>query len=209
MNGSRVINMILERESLKAGTFAKNIGITPTQVYDLQKGKIQNISSKIAQKILKVYPHYSYSWLLTGEGEMLKTEEEKAASDFDNTVKEMVKTKINLMSQPIPMPQKVTIKPVGGANRSTGMAERLNLLGYESPKEESGYKAILADILERVASNPLQVAELITGVKQQPAISEEMVGLITKPLLDRLSHETRRSAELEAKLAAMEMGIAK
>ena len=71
MSGSKVINMILEREGLKAGTFAKVIGITTAQVYDLQKGKVQKISPKVAEKILKIYPFYSYSWLLTGEGDML------------------------------------------------------------------------------------------------------------------------------------------
>lgn len=73
MSGSKVINMILEREGLKAGTFAKVIGITTAQVYDLQKGKIQKVSPKIAEKILKVYPHYSYSWLLTGEGDVVSS----------------------------------------------------------------------------------------------------------------------------------------
>lgn len=71
MSGSRVINVILEREGVKAGTFAKIIGITPTQVYDIQKGKIQNISPKIANKIIESYPNYTYSWLVSGEGSML------------------------------------------------------------------------------------------------------------------------------------------
>ena len=78
MNGSRVINTILEREGIKAGTFAKTIGVTPTQIYDLQKGKIQSVSSKIANKILNVYPNYMFSWLISGEGEMLKATEEKS-----------------------------------------------------------------------------------------------------------------------------------
>lgn len=205
MNGSRVINVILERERLKAGTFAKNIGITPTQVYDVQKGKIQNISSKVAQKILNVYPYYSYSWLVTGEGEMLKSAPQSEDKELERISAEVelkeAKKQIKYSKwEGIQEPRK---------NQMGGFVERLNLLGYETPKEESGYKTILADILNRVASNPLAVAEQITGVKQQPAISEEMVNMITKPLLDRLSHEARRTAELEAKVALMEMSIAK
>ena len=48
MSGSKVINMILEREGLKAGTFAKVIGITTAQVYDLQKGKVCGIITKLS-----------------------------------------------------------------------------------------------------------------------------------------------------------------
>lgn len=74
MNGSIVINVILEREGLKAGTFAKSIGVTPTQVYDLRDGRTKNITPKIAEKIKKVYPHYAYSWLLSGEGDITNDE---------------------------------------------------------------------------------------------------------------------------------------
>lgn len=39
MDSPKVINFILEKEKLKAGTFAKTIGVTPTQIYDLLSGK--------------------------------------------------------------------------------------------------------------------------------------------------------------------------
>lgn len=71
MLGIKVINAILEKEELKAATFAKSIGITPTQVYDLLSGKTKKISIDLSNKILDVYPQYSKSWLLTGEGSML------------------------------------------------------------------------------------------------------------------------------------------
>lgn len=74
MSGSRVINTILEREGLKPATFAKRIGITPTQVYDLQSGKTKKVSAKVAERILAEYPNYSYSWLVSGAGEILKNE---------------------------------------------------------------------------------------------------------------------------------------
>lgn len=71
MLGIKVINAILEKEELKAATFAKSIGITPTQVYDLLSGKTKKVSIDLSNKILDVYPQYSKSWLLTGEGSML------------------------------------------------------------------------------------------------------------------------------------------
>ena len=72
MSGNVVINSILEREGLKPGTFAKMVGVTTTQIYDLQSGKTKNVSRKMAEKILAVFPSFNISWLMTGEGEMIK-----------------------------------------------------------------------------------------------------------------------------------------
>lgn len=71
MVGSEVIFAILANEDLKPGTFAKMIGVTTTQIYDLQSGKVKKISEKVAEKILDVFPQYSRAWLITGEGSML------------------------------------------------------------------------------------------------------------------------------------------
>ena len=71
MTPSQVINYILEKEIVKAATFAKAIGVNPTQIYDLISGKTKSITDSIAGKILSVYPNYNRIWLLTGEGEML------------------------------------------------------------------------------------------------------------------------------------------
>lgn len=78
MTTSEIINSILEKEKIKAGTFAKRIGVVPTQIYDLQKGKIKKISDEIADKIISVYPAYSRIWLLTGE---YPAAEDKPSSD--------------------------------------------------------------------------------------------------------------------------------
>lgn len=71
MVGSEVIFAILANEDLKPGTFAKMIGVTTTQIYDLQSGKVKRISEKVAEKILDIFPQYSKTWLITGEGSML------------------------------------------------------------------------------------------------------------------------------------------
>ena len=89
MNGFKVINEILANEKLKAATFARSIEITPTQIYDLQKGKIKGVSSDIADKIIKVYPHYNKSWIMTGLGSMLASEN--------------AEQRINLLNTPIPL----------------------------------------------------------------------------------------------------------
>ena len=68
MDSPKVINYILEREKLKAGTFAKAIGVTPTQIYDLKSGKTKKISEAVANKIIGAFPHYNKIWVLTGAG---------------------------------------------------------------------------------------------------------------------------------------------
>lgn len=77
---SEIISSILDREGLKAATFAKSVGVVPTQIYDFQKGKIKKISEEIADKIISVYPHYNKVWLLTGEGDMLTSDVPPARS---------------------------------------------------------------------------------------------------------------------------------
>lgn len=77
---SEIISSILDREGLKAATFAKNVGVVPTQIYDLQKGKIKKISEEIADKIISVYPRYNKVWLLTGVGDMLTSDVPPARS---------------------------------------------------------------------------------------------------------------------------------
>lgn len=74
MKAKDIINQLLESKSIKAGPFAKEIGVHPTQIYDLQSEKIKKISASIASKIVNRYPEYDPIWLLTGEGEMLKSE---------------------------------------------------------------------------------------------------------------------------------------
>jgi phage repressor protein C with HTH and peptisase S24 domain len=80
MKGSEKINMILEYLSLNPSDFAKAVGLRHAQnVYDIQKNKV-DISKQVATKIVAAFPNVDKHWLLTGEGEMFKNEDEKAYS---------------------------------------------------------------------------------------------------------------------------------
>lgn len=72
MDSPKVINFILERENLKPAAFARAIGVTPTQIYDLQSGKTKKISEAVADKIIKGFPIYNKVWILTGSGNPLE-----------------------------------------------------------------------------------------------------------------------------------------
>ena len=58
MKAKDIINQLLEYKSIKAGSFAKEIGVHPTQIYDLQSEKTKKISASIASKIVNRYPEY-------------------------------------------------------------------------------------------------------------------------------------------------------
>ena len=73
MDGSYIINNILEYSGLNPKSFSEKIGLDrPQAIYDIQKGKTKNISPNMADKIVSAFPEINRTWLLTGEGEMLK-----------------------------------------------------------------------------------------------------------------------------------------
>lgn len=69
-----VINKLLSYSGLNAKAFSEKIGLErPQAIYDLLKGKTKSISPAMKNKILSVFKEINPSWLLTGEGEMLRT----------------------------------------------------------------------------------------------------------------------------------------
>lgn len=66
------IEVIADNERLTLSKLAKAIGALPQIMYDIKSGKTKDVSVTLADKILAVFPQYSRTWILTGEGEMLK-----------------------------------------------------------------------------------------------------------------------------------------
>lgn len=73
MSGSEIIESILNELGLKAPTFASNIEVKYQRIFDIQNGKTKKVSGELAKKIVGRYPQFSLSWILTGEGSMLKS----------------------------------------------------------------------------------------------------------------------------------------
>jgi len=74
MTGADIINEILAELKLKVSVFSKSLGYErPQKIYDIQKGKTKNISNELADDIVLTYPQFNKSWVLTGEGSMLKS----------------------------------------------------------------------------------------------------------------------------------------
>lgn len=89
---SEVINKVLEYTELSPAEFARQIGLKrPQALYDIIHGKTMNISNSMANKIISVFPVFSKSWLMTGEGDMLKNSEDSkyllnSDKEFNTTV---------------------------------------------------------------------------------------------------------------------------
>jgi hypothetical protein len=91
MTGEEIINKILNELEIKAPTFAEQIGVLYQRVFDVQRGKTKKISSQLANAIIKVYPQFNLTWILTGEGKMLNTSKTDAPiSQIINSEDELV-----------------------------------------------------------------------------------------------------------------------
>lgn len=77
MNAPERLQAILNYENLNANTLADSLGFDkPQRLYDVLNGKTKNISEKLADIILNIYPYYNKVWLLTGVGSMLNEEQQ-------------------------------------------------------------------------------------------------------------------------------------
>lgn len=67
------IQKIVEYSQLSIPQFSKKVGFkTPQTVRELIKGNTKTLSYQVREKILNAYPSINESWLLTGEGVMMK-----------------------------------------------------------------------------------------------------------------------------------------
>ena len=63
--------MILSNENMTASTLSSKLGYSsPQLLYNISKGITKGISPALSNRIVKAFPHYNRSWLLSGEGEM-------------------------------------------------------------------------------------------------------------------------------------------
>lgn len=58
---------------LSQAEFSEKVGIKPSQVSEMLNGK-RKISERTIHNIVEAFPDLNINWLLTGEGEMLKSD---------------------------------------------------------------------------------------------------------------------------------------
>lgn len=68
-----IIIKLLDYSKLNVKQFSEKLGMKRGQaIYDIMSGKTKRISEKLANQIISEFPEVNRTWLLTGEGEMLK-----------------------------------------------------------------------------------------------------------------------------------------
>lgn len=71
LSGADILRMILSNEKMTAATLSSKLGYSsPQLLYNISKGITKGISPSLSDRIIDVFPHYSRSWLLSGEGDM-------------------------------------------------------------------------------------------------------------------------------------------
>ena len=68
-----IIIKLLDYSKLNVKQFSEKLGMKRGQaIYDVISGKTKRISEKLANQIISEFPEINRTWLLTGEGDMLK-----------------------------------------------------------------------------------------------------------------------------------------
>jgi len=76
-----IIQTLVQYKGMTYKSFAESIGAIAQNLYDIKGGK-SDISKKMADKILAVYPEINRTWLLTGEGKMISENDTPEDEDF-------------------------------------------------------------------------------------------------------------------------------
>lgn len=69
MTAIDVIQKVIKDNNLSVAQLADTIGVHPTLFYDINRGKVMELSAKLAKKINEKFPQYSLDYLLTGKEE--------------------------------------------------------------------------------------------------------------------------------------------
>lgn len=69
MTAKDVIQKVIKDNNLSVAQLADAIGVHPTLFYDINSGKVKELSAQLARKIQSKYPQYSLDYLLTGQEE--------------------------------------------------------------------------------------------------------------------------------------------
>lgn len=68
-----ILSELIKYSGLTGQKFAQKIGVSQSVVSEYLQGKYQKLSKKMEGAILETFPEVSLVWLLTGNGNMLKS----------------------------------------------------------------------------------------------------------------------------------------
>lgn len=91
---SRLVELI-EKLGLNKNSFAVKIGSTGQALHHIIGGRLNEPGSKIYKGIAKAFPDVNLNWLISGEGEVFKSNSiEKAKSLIKNAQEENIKQRV-------------------------------------------------------------------------------------------------------------------
>lgn len=155
METTEIIKTILDKEGLTVRAFALSINQPYPSVYDVSVGRVKTISRKLAHKILAVYPHYNFKWLM-GESEVVLSDNhsisDSESSDYELLEEDELKEVLSNSGRMIP----VNIARIPNFELESTV-NKLNI-PYRNP---SDYMPKY-DFMYRVLSNAMEPA-LFTG----------------------------------------------
>lgn len=107
------IQKLIDYSEKNVSQFSKYVGVkTPQAIRELLAGNTKTLSENVQSKILSTFPEINKTWLLTGEGEMLKSANYSPAPSRENSYQE----------------DRVPLLPVEAiAGLTVGFAEGLNI----------------------------------------------------------------------------------
>lgn len=126
MDASEILKTIIEREGITYSALSKRMGLNRAQpIYDIRDGKVKRVSPNYADKILSAFPKYERTWLLTGEGEMLKKENTQQIDipELNGITIETMEKYTKAKELGLPLLPEVTFKFAGGQTQLVNRTE--------------------------------------------------------------------------------------
>lgn len=80
----KIFAEIMQKYHINARNLSQKLGITPTQMSRYCNGATPRLSNSVIEKVLDNYPELSRVWLLTGEGAMLKGDNNTIGNGSNN-----------------------------------------------------------------------------------------------------------------------------
>ena len=156
MDSKEILAGILSELGQNTREFSDSIGYSLTKLYDVQRGKTKRLSDELIGLILEKYPRFNKVWLMTGEGTMLKQQDDPSSvppTDDREKTERRPREEAPIMkpvaSGGIPL---VPIDAVAGFNGwdESGISE-LDCARYDVPD----FAAVHADFLIRVSGSSM------------------------------------------------------
>lgn len=155
MDSKEILAGILSELGQNTREFSDSIGYSLTKLYDVQRGKTKRLSDELIGLILEKYPRFNKVWLMTGEGTMLKQQDDPFSvpptDDREKTERRPREAPVMkpVVSGGIPL---VPIDAVAGFNGwdESGISE-LDCARYDVPD----FAAVHADFLIRVSGSSM------------------------------------------------------